>query len=367
MSKTTKLAVLGSGFIAYTDYYPAFVREDIRDLVEVTAICDPVPGRAAEHIEKFGFSAKAYTDYDAMLAEADMDLLIVLSPIPLHYQQVKKALLAGKNVYCQKTFTETAAEATELVALAKEKGLILCAAPGQMVLAENQEVKKLMEQGVLGKVCWARGFGGHPGHEKQELFGIDPSWYYKKGGGPMGDVAVYSITTLVNLLGPAKRVCGFSGIAEPDRFWNGRKLDVQMDDNTYLLIDFGESRFAAITGNFCTPQFRCGPLVEMFGTKGIARIGGWSKREVPFEYYTSQPVNGSTYGWYQPAEDIAAPSKPETVHTVQDVLHICACMETGERPLNTADRAAHVIEIIEKGYEAAETGRTMELTTTFDF
>ena len=138
MSKATKLAVLGSGFIAYTDYYPAFVREDIRDLVEVTAICDPVPGRAAEHIEKFGFSAKAYTDYDAMLAEAEMDLLIVLSPIPLHYQQVKKALLAGKNVYCQKTFTETAAEATELVALAKDKGLILCAAPGQMVLAENQ-------------------------------------------------------------------------------------------------------------------------------------------------------------------------------------------------------------------------------------
>ena len=365
--KKTKLAILGSGFIAYTDYYPAFVREDIRDSVEVTAVCDPVPGRAAEHIAQFGFPAKAYTDYDRMLSEAEMDLLIILSPIPMHYEQVKKALLAGKNVYCKKTFTRTTAEAVELVKLAEEKGLILCAAPGQMVLEENQKVKELLDAGVFGKICWARGFGGHPGHENQELFGIDPSWYYKKGGGPMGDVAVYSITSLVNLLGPAKRVCGFSGIANPERYWNGKKLDVEMDDNTYLLIDFGESRFAAITGNFCTPQFRCGPLVEMYGTKGIARIGGWCKTEVPYEYYTSQDVNGSTYGWYRPAENIAAPTKPFTVHTVQDVLHICECMETGKKPLNTADRAAHVIEIIEQGYEAAAKGKTMELTTTFAF
>ena len=68
---------------------------------------------------------KVYTDYDAMLADPDIELVYIATPNSLHYAQTKAALLAGKNVLCEKPFVPTVAEADELIALAKEKHLFL--------------------------------------------------------------------------------------------------------------------------------------------------------------------------------------------------------------------------------------------------
>lgn len=365
MEKKVKVGVLGSGYIAQTDYYPAFKRADIAKILEVTAVCDPVPGRAEEHARRYDLG-KAYTDFDRMLGEADFDLLIILSPIPCHFEQAKKALEAGKNTYVQKTMTVTSAEATELCRIARSKGVILAAAPIQMVLGPHKQAKELLDTGKFGKICWARGMGGHPGHEKQELLGIDPAWYYKPGGGPMMDVAVYPLTSLTSFLGPVKRVTGLSGVAEPDRYWEGKKLDIQMDDNTYLLLDFGDAVYASVTGNFCTPQFALGPQVELYGTKGIINVGGWTRQGVPIEFYSHEEVFGNTSGWYRPADDISAPpTLGSTAHTVQDVVHIVDCVANGREPAMKCEQAAHVIEIIEKGYESARDGKVKELATTF--
>jgi len=364
MGKHLKIGVLGSGYIAVQDYYPAFQRDDIREFIEITAICDVVPGRAEEHCRRFGLG-KPYTVYEKMLAEVDIDLIMILSPIPMHYDQAKMALEAGKHVYVQKTMTVTSEEAIDLCQMAKAKGLTLCAAPGQSVLSSHIEAKRLLNTGKFGKICYARGIGGHPGHENQELFGIDPSWYYKPGGGPMGDVAVYPITSLTFFLGTAKRVTGFSGLAVKDRYWEDKKLDVEMDDNTYLLLEFADNVFASVNGNFCTPQFALGPQIELYGTKGIINVGGWTRPTVPIEYYTQEPMFGNTNGWYRPAEDISAPPTPANWHTINDIIHIANCILEGKTPAMSGEHAAHVIEIIEKGYLAARTGKVQELTTTF--
>ena len=363
MSKV-KVGVLGSGFIAITDYYPAFQREDLRELLEVTAICDTVPGRAAEHCAQFGFG-KPYEDYDKMLAEADIDLLMVFTPIPLHYQQVKKALEHGLNVYVQKTMTIHTEEAIELCELAESKGLFLAAAPGQMVMDNHYKPKELLDTGKFGKICYARGLAPHPGYEKQYLFGIDPSWYYKKGGGPMGDCGVYPITSITGLLGPEKRVCGFAEIAIPDRYWNGKKLVVEEADNVHLLLEFDGGAVAEISGNFCSPQFNVGPQVEIFCENGIIRIGGWTMPSMRYEYYCHEPMFGSESGWYRPAPVISDKPFPATWHTIWDVIDCVKHLGLGEPSKMSARHAAHVIEIIEKGYEAAATGKTMDLTTTF--
>ena len=60
-----------------------------------------------------------------MLADPDIELVYIATPNSLHYAQTKAALLAGKNVLCEKPFVPTVAEADELIALAKEKHLFL--------------------------------------------------------------------------------------------------------------------------------------------------------------------------------------------------------------------------------------------------
>ena len=358
-----KVGVVGSGLIAVVDYYPVFGRESVRDIMEVSGICDVVPGRAEEHCRRFGFGVP-YTDYDQMLKKAPIDIVAVLSPIPCHFDQARKALLAGKHVYVQKTMTETTAQALELNRIAHDKGLLLCASPGQMILPSHVDAKRIIDGGALGKICFVRGQGGHMGHENQELLGIDPSWYYKKGGGPMMDVAVYAITSITGLVGPAKRVSAFSGIAIPDRSWKDKKLEVSMDDNTVIMLDFGDSRFAEIHGNYCARRFK-GPQIEMFGSKGVMYLGGWCDPQTPIEVYSEEPFHGERAGWYKPVPPLDAPPQPYTIWTVADLLHLVDCVRE-KKPLKVSSaQAAHVIEIIEKGYESAKAGHVMELTTAF--
>ena len=114
------IGILGTGSIARTmaaefTKVPAFRCE---------AVCSRQQATGEALAQQFGIP-KVYTDYDAMLADPDIELVYIATPNSLHYGQTKAALLAGKNVLCEKPFVPTVAEADELIALAKEKHLFL--------------------------------------------------------------------------------------------------------------------------------------------------------------------------------------------------------------------------------------------------
>lgn len=180
----------------------------------------------------------------------------------------------------------------------------------------------------------------------------------------MMDVAVYPITSITGFMGPAKRVTAFSGIVQPDRYWNGRKLDIEMDDNTVLLLDFGEGAFASVQGNFCTRKVKT-PQIELYGEKGTMLLGGWCDMSRPLEIYTEETVLGNTAGWYRPEAPLDAKPEPFTIWTVADLLHVVDCVAEKKKPLISGEHSAHVIEIIEKAYESARSGKAIDLTTTF--
>ena len=114
------IGILGTGSIARTmaaefAKVPAFRCE---------AVCSRQQATGEALAQQFGIP-KVYTDYNAMLADPDIELVYIATPNSLHYAQTKAALLAGKNVLCEKPFVPTMAEADELIALAKEKHLFL--------------------------------------------------------------------------------------------------------------------------------------------------------------------------------------------------------------------------------------------------
>ena len=114
------LGILGTGSIARTmaaefAKVPAF---------HCAAVCSRQKATGEALARSFGIP-KVYTDLDAMLADPDIDLIYIATPNSLHYGQAKAALLAGKNVLCEKPFVPTVAEADELIGLAKERHLFL--------------------------------------------------------------------------------------------------------------------------------------------------------------------------------------------------------------------------------------------------
>lgn len=371
MADVVRMGVVGAGSISVRGILPHLSQEDVQDRVRLTAVCDPVPGRAAAAAEKFGVT-HAFTEYEDLLEQGEVDAVTIASPIGLHYEQGRMALDAGKHIHFNKTMTTTTAEATDLIERARAKGLKIVASPGEMLRPHNQRVKQLIEAGAIGTLCWAAcgaAFGRYHENEKVRhgddvLSNIDPSWYYRKpGGGPLYDMTVYALHGLTGILGPARRVTALSGVRLPEREFKGQKVAVDADDNTLILIDFGNSLFALAYGT-AAGRVTEGFAGSYFGTEGS--IVGLKLNGEPFDYPGRELTlqEGGSNQWLLP--HVVGPHRLiEEQHVYEDIMQLVDWVREGTPSIVTAEHARHVIEIIEAAYRAAETGQTQELTTTF--
>lgn len=101
-------------------------RNDIQHVIAAAASSSSAD-RAKEFLKKVGApdSAKAYGSYKELVADKEVDIIYVATPHSHHYQNVRLALEAGKDVLCEKAFTTNAKQAEELIGIAREKKLFL--------------------------------------------------------------------------------------------------------------------------------------------------------------------------------------------------------------------------------------------------
>jgi len=93
-----------------------------------------------------------YTSVEDMLQHADIELVVVNTPVQTHFEYVKKALEAGKNVIVEKPFTVTISEAETLVNLAKEKNLFLSVYQNRRFDGDYLQVQNILKGGNLGNL-----------------------------------------------------------------------------------------------------------------------------------------------------------------------------------------------------------------------
>lgn len=353
------IGVVGAGSIGIRGTLAHLEMPDVQDRVRATGVCDPVPGRAQAAADRFGVPG-AYLSLEELLADPAVDAISICSPIGLHYEQGLAAIEAGKHVHFNKTMTVTADEAIDLIAKAEARGVKLVASPGQMVRPINQTIKDLVRNGGIGELAWAvagAAFGTY--HENEGvrtgddvLSNVNPSWYWRKpGGGPLYDMSVYALHTLTGVLGPAKRVAAMSGIRIPQREWRGQSYPVDADDNTGILIDFGDGIFSFAYGTVAGRVSEFGEP-SFYGTKGT--IVGRNLNGEPI------PVEGPFFGTHV----TGAHAEIGEGHVFEDLMQLVDWVREGKPAVATAEHAAHVIDIIEAAYRAAETGVTQDLKTT---
>ncbi|MCU0522465.1 MAG: Gfo/Idh/MocA family oxidoreductase [Anaerolineae bacterium] len=360
MGTTVGMGVVGTGAIGIRGALMHLTQPDVTDRVRVTAVCDPVPGRAEAAALRYDVPAW-YLSFDELLADPNVDAVTLCSPIGLHYEQGFRGIDAGKHIHFNKTMTTTVAEADHLIAAAAAKGVHIVASPGQMLYPHNRRIRQAVREGRIGRLVWAiSGTAGVGNYHMNEEFrtgediltDVDPSWYFRKpGGGPQYDVTVYCLHTLTGILGPAKRVTAMSGLVIPERNYHGRPIACNMDDNTVLLLDFGDALHAIVYA---------------------AASGGITQGFQPNIYGTAGAIVGTKLG----DADLKLPgdypphvSGPHTelreYHVFEDLMQLVDWIRDGTPSIATAEHARHVIDIIEAGYRAAATGETQELRTSF--
>ena len=111
--------------------------------------------RSSKNIQADYPNTKSYPSLESILEDKSIDLVVVNTPIDSHFEYAKKVLLAGKHALVEKAFTATLAEAQELAALAKEKGLKLCVFQNRRWDSDFKTVKKIINDNVLGEIVEA--------------------------------------------------------------------------------------------------------------------------------------------------------------------------------------------------------------------
>jgi predicted dehydrogenase len=119
--------------------------------VELTAVCT-TRGDSAEAARRAWGARLAFDDWREMIASPEIDAVAVVVRVPSHYAPTRAALEAGKHVYCEWPLGRTTAEAVELAALAKAKGLVTAVGLQARVNPAVMYMKEQVEAGFLGEV-----------------------------------------------------------------------------------------------------------------------------------------------------------------------------------------------------------------------
>lgn len=193
-----KLAILGSGmivqdFLSITDHVPGLSLSAIFGRKAARPRMEALAGRHG--------IGTVYTDFEACMADPAVDTVYVCLPNALHADFARLALLADKNVIVEKPFTLNVAELEELVALAKERELVLVEAITTPYLANFRAIKERLPQlGDLKVIqCeYSQYSSRYPAFlEGHVLPAFDPSM----GGGALMDIGIYALHFVAGLLG----------------------------------------------------------------------------------------------------------------------------------------------------------------------
>ncbi|RLE82124.1 MAG: gfo/Idh/MocA family oxidoreductase [Thermoprotei archaeon] len=168
---------------------------------EVVAACDIDEEELKRVREEFGVE-RLYKDYRDLLAEEDIDGVIVATPNRWHSIMTIEALRSGKHVLCEKPPAITAKEVQEMYNASKKYGRGLLIGLGFRFMSQSQALKKLVEEGVLGEAYYSRALflrrSGIPGMG---------SWFTRKkdaGAGALYDIGVHALDLALWLMGDFK-------------------------------------------------------------------------------------------------------------------------------------------------------------------
>jgi predicted dehydrogenase len=253
----------------------------------------PDPILVGRNSEKLAALAKVHgltrltTDLDAALKNPDDTLFFDAATTQLRAQLLRKAMAAGKHIYCEKPVAETLADALDLVHAAAKAGIKHGVVQDKLFLPGLVKLRMLIESGFFGRLLSVRGEFGYWVFEGDWQPANRPSWNYRKqdGGGIILDMLCHWRYVLDNLFGEVRSVSCLGAIHIPKRVDEaGKPYVADADDAAYATFELAGGVIAQINSSWCT-RVRRDDLVTFHvdGTHGSAVAGlqrCWSQARV---------------------------------------------------------------------------------------
>jgi predicted dehydrogenase len=217
------------------------------------------------------------TDLDAALASRDHAVFFDAASTKLRPSLLRKAIVAGKHVYCEKPVATSLADALSLYRAAKKAKVRHGVVQDKLWLPGLLKIKALLDSGFFGRILSVRGEFGYWVFEGDQQPAQRPSWNYRKkdGGGIVLDMLCHWRYVMDNLFGEVKSVSCLGATHIPER-WdeNGRRYRATADDAAYATFRLAGGVVAHFNSSWCV-RVRRDDLVtfQVDGTKGSAVAG----------------------------------------------------------------------------------------------
>ena len=253
----------------------------------------PDPILVGRNEEKLMHLAKAHgitrwtTDLDKALKNKDDTLFFDAATTQLRAKLLKKAMAAGKDIYCEKPVAETTEDALDLVRAAKKAGIKHGVVQDKLFLPGLLKLKTLIDSGFFGQILSVRGEFGYWVFEGDWAPAQRPSWNYRKkdGGGIILDMLCHWRYVMDNLFGEVESVSCLGATHIPKRVDEaGKTYKVDVDDAAYATFQLATGVIVQINSSWTT-RVRRDDLVTFHvdGTLGSAVAGlqkCWSQQRV---------------------------------------------------------------------------------------
>lgn len=326
---TFRIAIVGCGNIS------ARYAETLKPCkhIELLGASDIDVKRTEEFCGKFG--GKVYATLDDVLADPRVDAVVNLTIHHAHAEVVRRCLEAGKHVHTEKPLALTHPEAEALVALAKERRLVLSSSPITFLGEAQQTAWKHIRAGHLGEVKlvfaevnWGRIETWHP----------NPAPFYDVG--VVFDVGIYPLTLLTAFLGPVRRVNATGKVLKKDRVTKtGEPFALDYPDYVCANLEFAGGAMARLTSDFYVSGENSKQTgVEFHGDLGSLVLGHW--------FMFDATVEAGPFGEKLQPVPLVRPGYKGGVEWARCIVEMAEAIEQGRNPRATGDHAAHVIEAI---------------------
>ena len=222
-------------------------------------------------------SVKWTTNLDEALADPHYTVYFDAQTTDRRVEAVKKAIAAGKDIYCEKPTALTAKEAYELYEIAEAAGIKHGVVQDKLWLPGLLKLKSVMDTGFLGDILSVRGEFGYWVFEGDIVPAQRPSWNYRAedGGGILTDMLCHWRYVLDNLFGEVQSVSCTARTHVKQR-WdeNGKPYTCTADDAAYATFELEGDIIAHFNSSWCVRPRRDDLLmVQVDGTRGSAVAG----------------------------------------------------------------------------------------------
>ena len=329
----TRTRLHGVGVVGLGYWGPNHIRNlyNLRCADQVYA-CD-LDSKRRDHIQQLYPGVVALKDYKELLANPEVEGVIVATPVSHHFPMAQAALRAGKSVLVEKPLAMSRQEACELIKLARENRQILMVGHTFEYSAPVRKIKELLDSGALGDVFYISSTRANLGLFQRD---VNVAW----------DLATHDISIITMLMGRAPISVSCQGHSH----YKDRTEDVAL-----LTLDFGNSVVAFIHVSWLDPnKIRRTTIV---GSRQMLVYDDTSTQEKIRIYDKGVTVHPyyDTYGQFQFSYrygDIQIPRIEETEPLKIECEHFVSCIKDGTAPVTDGLSGLRVVSVLEAANES---------------